>query len=126
MTSTMLLLFYMITIVCVARLYREYIEKHCKQNETKKELDQMDKQILIELQLLKVFSFPHIVDSKFVGLVVFLISNLLTGIVNLSINTLYVANVSAFIIICIYNFVVYFLPYLGYYYILIVNKKKVE
>ena len=122
----MLLLFYMITIVCVARLYREYIEKHCKQNETKKELDQMDKQILIEQQLLKVFSFPHIVDSKFVGLVVFLISNLLTGIVNLSINTLYVANVSAFIIICIYNFVVYFLPYLGYYYILIVNKKKVE
>ena len=126
MSSTMLLLFFMITIVCVAMLYQKNIEKYCKEKE-KVDLDQMDKQIFIEKELLKVFSFPYIIDSKFIGLVVFLISNLLTGFVNLSMNTLYVSGFYSFLILCAYNFMAYFIPFMGYYYFYCVyNKKKAD
>ncbi len=113
----------MITVVFVAMIYRKLIENDGE----KKELTQMDKQNLIEQHILKIFSFPYIVDSKFIGLIVFLLSNILTGLINLTTNTLVVSNVYSFLILNLYTFVAYFLPYLGYYYYYNNNKnKKIE
>ena len=120
MASTILLLFFMITIVFVAMIYRKLIEN----DNQKKELTQVDKQKLIEQHIIKIFSFPYIVDSKFIGLIVFLLSNLLTGLINLTMDTLVVSNFYSFLILNAYAFVAYFFPYLAYYYFYFYNKNK--
>lgn len=64
-----------------------------------------------------IFSYVNIVDSRYIGLFMFIISNLLTGFVNLSIKTLYVNDIYAFIILTIYTAIVLFLSYLLYNYL---------
>ena len=114
MTSTMLLLFFMITILLIAVLYYKNNLKQFKktdQNENKEEEEK-----LTEQQVLKTFSFHYIIDSKFIGLFVFLLSNVLTGVINLNIKTLYVETNFAFLILIFYNLVSYLIPFLFYYY----------
>jgi uncharacterized membrane protein (DUF4010 family) len=127
MASTMLLLCFMITILFVAIMYKKLIDKQSSlSGNDKNELSLMDKQILIEQHIVKIFSFPFIVDSKFIGLIIFLLSNLLTGLVNLTVNTLAVDNLYSFFILNAYAFVAYFLPYLAYYHYYHYKNKKNE
>ena len=58
-----------------------------------------------------IFSNIRIVDSKFIGLFIFILSNLLTGIVNLTINTLKVDNLYSLAIIDVYIAVIIYFSY---------------
>lgn len=73
------------------------------------------KEILLKLRL--IFSFAVVIDSKYVGLVTFLVSNLLTGAVNLSINTLKINSMAALLILFVYSFASFALPNLFYYFV---------
>ena len=59
----------------------------------------------------KVFAFVENSDGKFMGLLIFLLSNVLTGIVNLSINTLSIEPVPSVLILCIYALMAFALPF---------------
>ena len=74
-------------------------------------------------QLRQVCSFVEIVDSKFIGLFVFLLSNVLTGLINLSINTLNVKDNVAMLILNAYCLVSFGIPYFSYFMTKIFRKK---
>ncbi len=63
-----------------------------------------------------VFSFINILDSKFVGLFMFIVANILTGLINLSMNTLHASNTHASIILLAYMVVVTLSSYYFYFY----------
>lgn len=75
-------------------------------------------------KLSETFSFAEISDAKYIGLFIFLLSNVLTGCVNLSINTLRTNDLNAFIILCAYSFVSFALPFLVHYYLRVYKKTK--
>jgi hypothetical protein len=71
------------------------------------------------------FSFPTIVDSKLVGLAMFLVANLFTGVVNLSMTAGAASTQLALFILCLNSIVYTFIPFLLYYfYMLNRNKSK--
>jgi hypothetical protein len=78
---------------------------------------------VLNQQLDESFCFIRISDSKFIGLFIFLISNLLTGLVNLSINTLRVSNQISFLIIAVYSFFSFIIPFFVYKYFFIKSVK---
>ena len=100
MMSTLLLALFMTSILIVAKLFMP-------ENETQSES--------LSAKLSRIFSFVAISDSKFIGLIVFLISNLLTGLINLSINTLNISDLNAFLILASYSFASFSIPFLIYY-----------
>ena len=61
------------------------------------------------------FSFIEIVDSKFIGLAIFMISNYFTGIVNLLIKTRAQNAYVSFLIIILNSIVFTLLPFFVYY-----------
>jgi len=61
------------------------------------------------------FSFVYITDSKHIGLLIFVISNVLTGLVNLSINTIRVPNAIAYVIYFSYSLIVFSIAYVVFY-----------
>ncbi len=120
--STILLTLYMITILLISKFYLSYNKKQAQLNE--KKLNSPEVYDACLEQLSDSFSFVEIIDSQFIGLVVFLLSNVLTGAVNLSINTLKVNNLPAFGILSAYCFVSFAVPYLLYF-IFVFNTKKI-
>ena len=66
------------------------------------------------LRLRQIFSFAEIIDSKYIGLVNFLISNLLTGLVNLSINTIKISDLTSILILTGYCFASFSITFLVY------------
>ncbi len=70
----------------------------------------------LSFQLDYIFSYIKIIDSKFVGLYIFLISNLLTGLVNLTIQTIYLNALNSFAIITIYMVIIISTSYFVYFY----------
>ncbi len=108
MMSTLLLALFMTSILIVAKLFMS-------ENETQSEC--------LSAKLSRIFSFVAISDSKFIGLIIFLISNLLTGLINLSINTLKVSDLNAFLILASYSFASFLIPFLIYYQMNIDSKK---
>ena len=109
--STMLLTFFMISILLVLKL-------HIKQNGTK------TKEIIFKLS--QAFSFVEISDSKYIGLVIFLISNLLTGFVNLSINTLRTSDLDSFLILSLYCLVSFMIPFFLHYQFRFKHNEKIK
>lgn len=67
-----------------------------------------------ELMINQTFSFAKIIDSKFIGLILFIISNLMTGIINLNIKTIYTSNFFAMIILICYVFCSFIISYFFY------------
>jgi hypothetical protein len=95
-------MFYMLTIVLAARVLNSKKQPNSTQDN-------------LIYQLRQICSFVEIVDSKFIGLFVFLLCNVLTGLVNLSINTLNTKDNVAMIILNIYCLVSFGVPYLVYF-----------
>ncbi len=105
----------MLTIALVAKvlvLFNQRVSEKTKDESGKEEFLNHK----LKSQLNFIFSFAVIGDTKFVGLFIFLLSNLLTGIVNLSINTLEISNPIAFMILSIYMFSCFLFPFLFYFY----------
>jgi hypothetical protein len=69
----------------------------------------------VTVLLEKAHAFVAIVDSKLVGLAMFLIANVFTGVVNLSMHTDQASNVVALLILCLNSTVYTFLPFVCYY-----------
>lgn len=84
-----MLILFLITVLFAAKLWHQINEQN------------------FQLLFNETFSFAKIIDSKFVGLIVFLISNLMTGIINLNIKTIYVSDIYALIIILFYIFLTF-------------------
>jgi hypothetical protein len=61
--------------------------------------------------LVHLYKYPSIYTSKWIGLLVFLFSNVVTGVINLFIDATKVSNDFAILIISIYVFFVYYLGY---------------
>lgn len=122
MTSTILLTFFMITTLFLTKFFHQ---KLLKSIDKKKNDDETDKTVTETLMHLmdESFSFVRIIDSKFIGLQVFLVSNVLTGLVNLIINTLTTPVYLSFLIICLYSLFSFGLPYI-YFYIFVSKKPK--
>jgi hypothetical protein len=66
--------------------------------------------------LQSAFGFSEIVDSKLIGLIIFLNSNILTGLVNLSINTRDVSPINSLLILILHAIISVFGGYSIYYY----------
>ena len=66
-------------------------------------------------QLDLIFSFLKIIDAKYIGLYVFLFSNVLTGIVNLIMETIYMNDLSAFLIVSTYIMLLISTSYFFYF-----------
>jgi hypothetical protein len=80
-----------------------------------KDLVQSQKKEIIIVNLLEsIYSMSIIIDSKFIGLILFLVANISTGIVNLNLNTkvfdtfysLFILHVHSFIFVLI-SFLIY-------------------
>ena len=67
------------------------------------------------------FSFVEIVDSKFIGLFIFVLSNLLTGIVNVVLDTQSFDQIISGFMLSIYCFFSNFIPF-AYYYLCLTKK----
>ena len=52
-----------------------------------------------------------IIDSKFIGLVLFLIANIQTGLINITINTRFVSINTTFLILAIHSFIITIIPF---------------
>lgn len=70
------------------------------------------------------FSFVDVVDSKLIGLSVFLVANVFTGLVNLTFDSKQLPNVCSLLILFINSVVSTFLPFCFYYYYFLKNKRK--
>ena len=78
----------------------------------------INNQITNIIQLLEnTYSFVEIVDSKLVGLCIFLIANVLTGLINLSIFTRTVSDFLSLIILIMHSFASVGIAFSGYYYL---------
>lgn len=110
MMSSLLLALFMITILLMAKTYLN--DPNAKSKE-------------INFRLSQTFSFAEIIDSKYIGLVNFLISNLLTGLINLSMNTIKISDLSSFLIVSIYCLATFSITFLIYYKFFFSIKKKI-
>jgi hypothetical protein len=108
LTSTLLLSFYFISIMNLTRIFVE-----CNEKNNKVEKSQQIRNVLTQLQ--NLCSFAYIADAKFIGLFIFLLSNVLTGIVNLTVQTLYSDYYQSFNICAIYCLLSFGLPFAYYY-----------
>lgn len=70
------------------------------------------------------FSFVDLVDSKLIGLAVFLIANVFTGLVNLAFETKKLPTFTSLFILFANSFVSTLIPFVFYYYYFIRNNKK--
>ena len=100
------MLCFMISIMLISKIFYE--------NNKIKEINSSMMPVLLNQQLDDCLSFIRISDSKFIGLFIFLTSNLLTGLVNLSINTLRVSDQISFTILSIYSFFSFLIPFFVY------------
>lgn len=69
------------------------------------------------------FSFVEVVDSKMIGLFIFLISNVFTGLINLSFKTREMSDLFALIILGLNSFISTLIPFIFYYFYFIKNKR---
>ena len=82
----------------------------------------INSQITNIIQLLQnTYSFVEIVDSKLVGLSIFLIANVLTGLINLSIYTRTVSDLLSLVILIMHSFASVGIAFSGYYYLYFKN-----
>lgn len=116
------MLFFGLIMICtmlVSKLYLESIKSQSKKKHDKAENGESDseKQLIskrLNVQLEKIFSLALIVDAKFIGLFNFLFSNMLTGCVNLLVNTLVVSHLIATLVISAYTFASFAIPLVLY------------
>ena len=83
------------------------IVKSCSKLTKKKDL---------QLQLEHIFSHVKIIDAKFIGLYLFLSSNILTGLINLNVQTIYTSDLNAFLILTSYMAFLLSTSYFFYFY----------
>ena len=70
----------------------------------------------LEIFMKKAFSYAYIVDSRYVGLCLFLLSNIFTGLIKILIPVDIFTNFYAFLIICFNSLICRFIPFFAFYY----------
>ena len=102
MTTCLFLTLSLSVILVIVNSCSRLNNKFRKKNELNQQLD-------------LIFSFLKIIDAKYIGLYVFLFSNVLTGIVNLIMETIYMNDLSAFLIVSTYIMLVISTSYFFYF-----------
>jgi hypothetical protein len=77
-------------------------------------LSETEKYEWVSILLDKSNFFFKIIDSKFIGLMLFLIANIQTGLINVTINTRYVSTITTFLILSIHSFLITIMPFYFY------------
>jgi len=108
--------FWMLTLLAIlilALISYNFIQKCSRGNRTPSE-----KKTFVNLIYLmeNSFSFVEIIDSKLIGLFIFVFANLLTGLVNLIMNPHEKSEFEGYCIMCVYTFLSLFIPFLYYYF----------
>ena len=113
MTWTSGLTFTLILIFIVTIIAYNFIQKCCRGNRIPSE-----KKIFVNLIYLleNSFSFVEIIDSKFIGLFIFVFANILTGLVNLTMHPHERSEFEGYFIMCVYTFLSLFVPFFYYYF----------
>lgn len=117
MLSTLFFGFFMICTMLVAKLYYSSSSLlDSSENKTKYDKNELiaRRNRRLYAQLDKIFSFFSIMDSKFMGIFNFFLSNILTGIVNLAVNTLRISQPLALLILSVYSFISFAIPFILY------------
>ena len=112
MTWTSGLTFTLILIFIVTIIAYNFIQKCCRGKRIPSE-----KKIFVNLIYLleNSFSFVEIIDSKFIGLFIFVFANILTGLVNLTMHPHERSEFEGYFIMCVYTFLSLFVPFFYYY-----------
>ena len=124
MISTFLWAF-AILIVCMITKFLFLLAKRSEKNQIQQFDDYESIEFKTRLQVImsllkRIFSFYEIIDSKFIGLIVFLNSNILTGLVNLSTDTKEFSVFGSMVILILHAFASVgsgYLIYLGFKYL---------
>ena len=112
MISTFLWLFHILLHYLIVIILFKLINKD-NLNETN-----LNHQITNITKLLEnTYSFFEIVDSKLVGLSIFLIANIIIFVINLNINTKYFSDFFSLIILIMHSFASVGIAFSGYYYL---------
>ena len=115
MISTFLWAFAILLIYTITTLLLRTKQTENSQYFQVEKVDEEVMPVLIKI-LERTFAFYEIVDSKLIGLIIFLNSNILTGIINLSIDTKNVSNVGSLLILIFHAFFSIGSGYSIYYY----------
>ena len=77
-----------------------------------------EKKIFVNLIYLlnNSFSLIEIIDSKFIGLFIFVLANIFTGLVNLTMHPHKRSEFEGYFIMCVYTFLSLFIPFFYYYF----------
>lgn len=77
-----------------------------------------EKKVLVNLFyfLENAFSFVEIIDSKFIGLLIFVLANWLTGLVNITLHPHSQSDIVGYIILSVYTLLSLIIPFMFYFY----------
>jgi hypothetical protein len=114
MTGTLLWLLNLLSAIFIAKFFSYLLKKnHAKSMST---VDIRQRVINLIYLLESAFQFVETVDSKFIGLLVFLIANLSTGIVNMTMFALNLSDLDSILILHFHSLVSTAIPFSLYYF----------
>lgn len=116
MTGTLLWLLNLLSAIFIAKFFTFLLKKN--HTSSTKTVDIRQHVINLIYLLESAFQFVETVDSKFIGLLVFLIANLSTGIANMTLYTLNITDLDSILILHLHSFVSTAIPFSLYYFYL--------
>jgi len=120
MTGTLLWLLNLLSAIFIAKFFSFLLKRNHTSSTNTVDIRQHVINLIYLLE--SAFQFVETVDSKFIGLLIFLIANLSTGVVNMTLFTLSLSDFDSICILHLHSFVSTAIPFSLYYFYLKPNK----